>query len=96
MKKLILSLLFCAVCVDWTRFRGTVKAINQKDSTVTILNKDGDLIVIPVDYQVKIEEKHGEQRGLLNLQLDEKVTLIRTPRADVPKTESFEEMNRTK
>lgn len=69
----------CAACLDWTRLSGTVKSINLKDATVTIQNRDGDLLTVPVDYQVKIIEKHGEMRDLKSLALDEKITLTRTP-----------------
>ena len=65
-----------AADVQWTRLRGTVKGINLKDQTVTIENRDHDLLTIPVDYQVDIEENHGEKRGLKTLRLDEKITLI--------------------
>lgn len=96
MKKWILAVaIVCSTCIDWTRLAGTVKAINLKDSTVTIQNKDGDLVTIPVDYQVKITEKHGELRSLSNLQLDEKVTLIRIQSLPI-KEETMEEMNKSK
>lgn len=96
MKKLILAVaISCLPCVDWTRLCGTVKAINLKDSTVTIQNRDGDLISIPIDYQVKITEKHGEMRSLQNLKLDEKITLIRIQSLPI-KDESMDEMNRLK
>ena len=67
----------CAICLQWTRVAGTVKAIDLKDQTVTIQDRDGDLLVVPVDYQVKIRERHGELRGLAQLQLDEKIVLTR-------------------
>lgn len=65
------------LCVEWTRLAGKVKAINLRDSTVTIQNRDGDLLTVPVDYQVKIIEKHGELRDLKHLALDERITLTR-------------------
>ncbi len=80
------------LCLGWTRLSGKVKIINLRDSSVTIMTRDGDLLTIPYDYQVKIFEKHGEMRELKNLALDEKITLINTP-ADKPKDESFQEMN---
>lgn len=95
MKHWILGLVICVACIDWTRLAGTVKAINLKDSSVTIQNRDGDLVTIPVDYQVKITEKHGEIRNLANLKLDEKITLIRIQSLPV-KDETLEEMNRGK
>lgn len=77
----------CSICIDWTRLSGVVKAINLKDSTVTIQNRDGDLLTVPVDYQVSIEEKHGEIRNLKSLKLDEKVTLTRI-QAEKPREDS--------
>lgn len=73
----------CVACVQWTRLTGKVKGINLKDSTVTIMDRDGDLLTIPVDYQIKLIEKHDEARDLKHLELDEKITLIRTPQ-DMP------------
>jgi len=97
MKHLLLAAaVICSPCIDWTRFSGTVKAVNLKDSTVTIQNKDGDLITIPIDYQTKITERRGELKGLAALELDEKVTLIRRPSVEPPKTETFDEMNKLK
>lgn len=78
MKKVAILLTACAICLDWTRLKGTVKSVNLKDSTVTIMNRDGDLMVVPVDYQVKLVEKNDEMRDLRHLVLDEKVTLIKT------------------
>lgn len=79
----LLVAVVCVQCVEWTRLTGKVKGINLKESAVTIQMKDGDLLVVPIDYQVKIVNKHDELRGLKQLELDEKVTLIRVP-ADKP------------
>lgn len=79
--------LACSPCVEWTRFEGRVKAVNLRASSVTIQNRDGDLITIPIDYQVKIIEKHDEQRGLKDLVLDEKIILTRVP-AEAPQQDS--------
>lgn len=95
MNKLVIGVVVCAACIDWTRLSGTVKTINLKDGTVTIQNRDKDLLTIPIDYQVKITEKHGELRTLQNLQLDENITLIRIQSAPI-KDDTFEEMNRSK
>lgn len=96
MKHLLLAVaVVCTPCLDWTRFSGTVKAVNTRDNSITIQNRDGDLFTIPIDYQVKISEKHGELRSLSNLQLDEKITLIRRPAAEPP-METFDEMNKLK
>lgn len=78
-KRIHLSLILCTVCLEWTRLAGTVKGINLKESTVTIQNHDGDLLTIPVDYQVFIVDKHRDPLELKKLALDEQITLIRTP-----------------
>lgn len=80
----ILMIVAMMLCVDWTRFKGTVKAVNLKDNTVTILNRDGDLLTIPVDYQVTILDKSGDTRALKDLQLDQKITLTRTAKLAPP------------
>ena len=94
----LLTVVACTACVSWTRLTGRVKGINLKDSTVTIQNKDGDLLTVPVDYQVKLIEKHDEARDLKHLDLDEKITLINTPSDKPPavKDETFSEMNSQK
>jgi hypothetical protein len=86
MKKAILlaAVVACTPCIEWTRFSGIVKAVNLKSSTVTIQLKGGDLVTIPVDYQVRLHEKRDELRGLKDLVLDEKVTLLRVPSDPLP------------
>lgn len=78
-KSMLLAAAVCLPCVEWTRLSGKVKGINLKDSTVTIQDRDGDLLTVPVDYQVKLIERHEEMRDLKHLVLDEKITLTRTP-----------------
>ncbi len=78
-KLIVAAAVVCASCVSWTRLAGRVKGINLKESTVTIQNKDGDLLTVPIDYQVKITEGHGETRDLKHLELDEKIVLLNTP-----------------
>lgn len=80
-------LLVCALCLDWTRLSGTVKGVNLKDSTLTIQDKEGDLLIVPIDYQVKIIEKSGGRKELKTISLDDKVTLTRTP-MEKPKEDS--------
>ena len=75
--KPILIAAACVACLEWTRLSGTVKSVNLKDQTVTIQNRDGDLLTVPVDYQVTMIEKHDEMRSLKTLHLDEKITLTR-------------------
>ena len=73
--------------VEWTRFIGRVKAINLKAQTVTIQDRDGNLYTIPVDYQVKMLNKEHELLTLKNLDIDQKITLIRVP-AEAPRDDS--------
>jgi len=90
MKRIFVLLAVAALCVDWVRFTGKVKAINLKTSTLTIQNADGDLLTVPIDYQVKIADKGGDLRGLKDLQLNQKVTLTRTlSEAPVEETEGL-------
>jgi len=93
MKNWFVVAIVCTACIDWTRLAGTVKAINLKDSSITIQNRDGDLLTVPIDYQIKITEKHDELRSIGNLHLDDKVTLIRIQSLPV-KDENMEEMNK--
>ncbi len=82
MKRYLYLLAACA-CIQWTRLSGTVKGINLKDMTLT-LQDHGDVLTVPIDYQVKITARHGDLVDLKKLSLDEKVTLINTP-SDKPK-----------
>jgi hypothetical protein len=86
-KSIVIAAVVCATCLEWTRLTGTVKGVNRKDGTVTIQNRDGDLLTVPVDYQVTMIEKHDEIRNLTSLKLDEKITLTRIP-ADKPKEDT--------
>lgn len=99
-KPVLVAAVFCAACLEWTRLSGTVKSVNLKDQTVTIQNRDGDLLTIPVDYQVSMIEKHDEIRSLKTLHLDEKITLTRIqvekPRDDVDGLVPFDNIPRGK
>lgn len=74
---LLAAALACTPGVEWTRFQGTVKNVNLKSQTLTLLH-DGDFYTIPIDYQVKIIQKSAVKR-LQDIALDDKVTLIKTP-----------------
>ncbi len=78
-KAIVLAAAVCIPCVEWTRLSGTIKGINLKASTLTIQNRDGDLLTIPIDFQITITEKHDELRSIRTVHLDEKVTLLRVP-----------------
>ena len=78
MNRTLLIVAACTLCLDWTRLSGTVKAFNYRDSTVTIQNRDGDLLTVPIDYQVRIVDKGKEPLDLKKLVLDQKVVLLRT------------------
>ena len=79
----------CNPCIEWTRLSGTVKSKNLRESTLTIQNKDGDFLVVPIDYQVQVAV--GKKRPVVkepkDIRLDDIVTLIRTP-ADKPKDDT--------
>lgn len=69
--------------VSWTRFRGKVKAINYKTSTIT-LDSGGDLVTIKVDDDVNILSGKTAVK-LSDVGIDDKVTLIYAPKAPAPK-----------
>ena len=79
MRRAFLIAAACAACVEWTRITGRVKAVNLREQTVTVQNREKDLLTVPIDYQVTILDKGGEIRQLKSLSLDEKVTLTRVP-----------------
>ncbi len=68
--------------VQWTRFRGKVKAVNYRASTLT-LDSGGDLITVKIDDDVTIFS--GKDPVQLNsVLIDNKVTLIYAPKALPP------------
>lgn len=75
----LIAAVVCVTCIEWARLTGTVKSVNLKDQTVTIQNREGDLLTVPVDYQVRIKEKSGDAISveLSRLSLDEKIILTR-------------------
>jgi len=83
-KLLMLSVLFAANVygsdVLWSRFKGTVKAINGKTSTVTIQNSEGDLITVKIDADV-ILGRGKEEIKLSDLKIDDKLILLFVPKA---------------
>jgi hypothetical protein len=83
-----------AADVEWSRLRGTVKALDFKAQRITIQNHEGDLLSILVTPDVHIAEgKSDTEIPIKDVHLDAKVTLTRIPAADKPKEESFEDMN---
>jgi Cu/Ag efflux protein CusF len=64
--------------VQWTRFRGTVKALDLDKGRVTIQDESGDLLGIPVDANVRIFEGK-DQVSIDKLQLDAKIQLQYIP-----------------
>lgn len=86
LKAIAVAAAVCVPCVDWTRFTGYVKKVDLHLSTVTIQLKGGDkdIIIVPVDYQVKIESKGKQVQGLKDLSLDEPITLLRVPSDPAP------------
>ena len=73
-----------AADVSWTRFKGKVKAIDQKASRITIQNGEGDLIGVKVDEDVSIVTGK-EKRALKEIEIDDKIVLYYLPKAPVPK-----------
>ena len=92
MKRLILGIIASAFLgdfalatdVQWSRFRGTVKSINGKTSSLTIQNKEGDLFTIKVDEDVEIVSGK-EVKKLRDIAIDDKVVLVYMPKAPAPK-----------
>jgi hypothetical protein len=83
MKKLAIVLLLATVAnasdVSWTRFRGKVKTVNYRASTMTI-ESNGDLVTIKVDDDVTILAGK-EKQPLSAIGIDDKVTLLYAPKA---------------
>ena len=75
--------------VQWSRFKGKVKAVNGKAATVTIQNAEGDLVTVKVDSDVEVL-RGKDQVKLGDVAIDDKVTLVYSPKAPPPK-ESDEE-----
>ena len=88
MKQIALLLLLASFSsasnVEWTRFKGKVKATNGKTQSITIQNAEQDLITIKVDLDVQII-KDKEEVNLREVQIDDKVTLLYQPKAPAPK-----------
>ncbi len=85
--KWLLVAVACATCLEWTRLSGVVKGVNLKDSTVTIQNREGDFLTVPIDYQVSMIAKSGEARTIKTVKLDDKITLTRI-QAEKPREDS--------
>jgi hypothetical protein len=84
---LFLAGLVQASDVEWTRFKGKVKNVNQKASKVTIQNGEGDLITVKVSGDVQIMDGK-DVIPLGQVGMDSKVTLIYAPKPDAPKEET--------
>ena len=74
----LLTSVALATEVQWTRFKGTVKSLNYKTSSITIQNADGDLFSLKLDKDVKIKKDKGEV-SLDSVELDDKITLLYLP-----------------
>lgn len=64
--------------VQWTRFKGIVKALDLDKSRVTMMDDAGDLIGVPVDGNVRIF-LGKDQVALDKLKLDDKIQLQYIP-----------------
>lgn len=73
-----------AADVAWSRFRGTIKAVNHKTGVVTLQNKDGDVFNIKVDADVTVVVGK-EERAFKDVRIDDKVTLLYAPKVPLPK-----------
>jgi hypothetical protein len=89
---LCLTSVALATEVSWTRFKGTVKALNYKTGQITVQNAEGDLISLKVDKDIKIVKNKGEI-FLESVNLDDKVTLLYLP--SNPKSEQALEEEKT-
>jgi len=69
--------------VQWTRFKGEVKALDFKKNLVTIQNKDGDLFTITVDKDIVVVRDKADIE-FADVRIDDKIVLMRIP-SDKPK-----------
>jgi hypothetical protein len=83
-----------AACIEWTRLRGTVKRLDFQRKMVVIENRDQDVLTVPVDEDVRFLTRKNDAVEFKDVQLDQRVTLIRIPNEPKPKEETFDEMNR--
>ena len=84
---LILTLLsgtLSASEIQWTRFRGKVKAINYKTQDLMLQNNEGDMISLKVTDDVAIFDGK-EVKKLGEVSIDEKVSLLYAPKPVLPK-----------
>lgn len=83
-KSIAIGLMFASAAfgseISWSRFKGTVKAIDYKASTLTIQNSEGDLVGIKVNGDVTIRQGKDDV-PLSKVQIDDKVTLFFAPKA---------------
>ena len=69
--------------VEWSRLKGTIRQVNYKTSTISIQDESGDLFKLKIDGDVTIQM--GKQdKALKDVKLDDKVTLIYSPKAPTP------------
>lgn len=90
MMRSFLLLLLCASLsqaseIQWTRLRGTVKAINARTQMLTIQNPDGDLLTMHIDADVEMLNGKDPILKLQDFKLGDKVTLLYNPKAPAPK-----------
>jgi hypothetical protein len=93
MRGLLLVVLMATVAagadVEWTRFKGKVKNVNQKASTLTIQNGEGDLITVKITGDVQIIDGK-EFVPIGQVAMDQKVTLVYAPKPPTPKEDEAE------
>lgn len=68
-----------AADVQWNRFRGKVKSVNYRLSTLT-LDSAGDVITVKIDDDVTVLSGRDTVK-LEDVKIDDKVTLLYAPKA---------------
>lgn len=69
--------------VLWSRFTGKVKALNYKSGLITFQTDSGDIFSVKADKDIVIVVGK-EERALPDVRIDDKITLLNIPKADVP------------
>lgn len=77
-----------AADIQWTRFKGQVKALDLKANRITLQNKEGDLVGVFIDGDVRISRGSNEV-ALGDVQMDDKIVVTHIPVN--PKTETKEQ-----
>lgn len=71
--------------IQWTRFIGTIKAVNSKSQMLTIEDQQGDLLSLHIDADVDVLKGKDPVGKFIDLKLGDKITLLYNPKAPEPK-----------